>query len=219
MTFGEKLQALRRGAGLSQDALAEQLEVSRQAVSKWERDEAMPETDKVLRIARLFSVSLDELLLDQQPQPEPAPMPRYVPPTFSQQLKDFLNRHGRRLGLALMAVGLVICLFSVGAYFGWQALGREFLGTPSELFGNMVGGIQWNAHSEIMGLPPELWDYVGGSDFGRLDGFPALQDMDSMMSNTVRVQATLFLIGLLPGLVLLVGGGFLTVKYRKPRRV
>ena len=45
MTFGEKLQDLRRKAGMPQDMLAEKLEVSRQAVSKWERDEAMPETE------------------------------------------------------------------------------------------------------------------------------------------------------------------------------
>ena len=42
MTFGEKLQKLRAREGLSQDALAELLDVSRQAVSKWERDETMP---------------------------------------------------------------------------------------------------------------------------------------------------------------------------------
>ena len=48
MTFGEKLQSLRSRAGMSQDALAERLNVSRQAVSRWERDETMPETDKVV---------------------------------------------------------------------------------------------------------------------------------------------------------------------------
>lgn len=47
MTFGEKLQTLRAREGLSQDALAEALDVSRQAVSKWERDEAMPEAEKI----------------------------------------------------------------------------------------------------------------------------------------------------------------------------
>ena len=45
MTFGEKLQKLRSREGLSQDALAELLNVSRQAVSRWERDETMPETE------------------------------------------------------------------------------------------------------------------------------------------------------------------------------
>lgn len=67
MTFGEKLQRLRQRAGMSQDVLAEKLMVSRQAVSRWERDETMPETDKVIALAELFGVTTDYLL---RPQPE-----------------------------------------------------------------------------------------------------------------------------------------------------
>lgn len=65
MTFGEKLQSLRQRAGMSQDALAERLDVSRQAVSRWERDETMPETDKVVALAELFVVTTDYLLRRQ----------------------------------------------------------------------------------------------------------------------------------------------------------
>lgn len=65
MTFGEKLLKLRSDAGLSQDKLAEMLEVSRQSVSKWERDEAMPDTDKIVLISKIFSVSTDSLLKDE----------------------------------------------------------------------------------------------------------------------------------------------------------
>ena len=68
MTFGEKLQTLRAREGLSQDALAEALDVSRQAVSKWERDEAMPEAEKIVRISRRFGVTTDYLLLDAAPE-------------------------------------------------------------------------------------------------------------------------------------------------------
>lgn len=67
MTFGEKVQRLRQQAGMSQDVLAEKLGVSRQAVSRWERDETMPETDKVVALAELFGVTTDYLL---RPQPE-----------------------------------------------------------------------------------------------------------------------------------------------------
>ena len=70
MTFGEKLQKLRAREGLSQDALAELLDVSRQAVSKWERDETMPETEKVVRISNSFHVTTDYLLKDEPEQPE-----------------------------------------------------------------------------------------------------------------------------------------------------
>lgn len=68
MTFGEKLQTLRAREGLSQDALAEALDVSRQAVSKWERDEAMPEAEKIVRISRRFGVTTDYLLLEDAPE-------------------------------------------------------------------------------------------------------------------------------------------------------
>ena len=62
MPFGEKLQKLRAREGLSQDALSELLNVSRQAVSRWERDGTMPETEKVIRISGCFHVTTDYLL-------------------------------------------------------------------------------------------------------------------------------------------------------------
>ena len=63
--YKRQLQKLRTRAGLSQDQLAELLDVSRQAVSKWERNEAMPEAEKLVRISRQFGVSTDYLLLEE----------------------------------------------------------------------------------------------------------------------------------------------------------
>ena len=65
MTFGEKIQKLRKEAGLSQEELACQLGVSRQAVSKWERDSGYPETEKIIHMSRLFNVTLDYLLNEE----------------------------------------------------------------------------------------------------------------------------------------------------------
>jgi len=64
MTFGEKLFQLRKEKGLSQEALAEKLNTSRQAVSKWENDQGYPETEKLLMIGNVFEVSMDYLLKD-----------------------------------------------------------------------------------------------------------------------------------------------------------
>ena len=75
MTFGEKLQKLRAREGLSQDALAELLNVSRQAVSRWERDGTMPETEKVIRISDHFHVTTDYLLKDGPEHFSPASRP------------------------------------------------------------------------------------------------------------------------------------------------
>ena len=54
MKLGEKLQQLRKRSGLSQEQLASQLAVSRQAVSKWELDETMPDTENVIQLSRIF---------------------------------------------------------------------------------------------------------------------------------------------------------------------
>ena len=66
MTFGEKLQKLRKENGLSQEEFADQMGVSRQAVSKWERDSGYPETEKIVRVGRIFHVTLDYLLNEEE---------------------------------------------------------------------------------------------------------------------------------------------------------
>lgn len=65
MTIGEKITRLRTAAGISQEQLAEKISVSRQSVSKWEMDQALPQIDKVLQLCELFDVSADELLQDK----------------------------------------------------------------------------------------------------------------------------------------------------------
>lgn len=64
MSFAEKILSLRTAARLSQEGLAEKLDVSRQAVSKWESGVTLPETDKLIYISNMFGVSLDYLLKD-----------------------------------------------------------------------------------------------------------------------------------------------------------
>lgn len=63
MSLGNNILKIRTDNGLTQEQFAEMLSVSRQSVSKWELDQALPETDKVLLISKLFSVSTDEILL------------------------------------------------------------------------------------------------------------------------------------------------------------
>lgn len=61
MAFGERLQEVRRRAGLTQEQFAAELKVSRQAVSKWESCRGYPEIEKILYICNRYQVSLDEL--------------------------------------------------------------------------------------------------------------------------------------------------------------
>lgn len=64
MTFGEKLYKLRKTHGFSQEALAEKLNTSRQAISKWENNNGYPETEKLILISNIFQISLDDLLIN-----------------------------------------------------------------------------------------------------------------------------------------------------------
>lgn len=66
MTFGEKLKAIRRQAGISQEKLAEKLGVSRQAITKWETNAGIPDIENIMAISKLFHISIDELLSNEK---------------------------------------------------------------------------------------------------------------------------------------------------------
>lgn len=69
MTLGQRIQELRKQAGLSQEALGEALGVSRQAVSKWEGDNGIPELDTLIAMSRLFGITVGQLLGVEEPAP------------------------------------------------------------------------------------------------------------------------------------------------------
>lgn len=73
MILADKITALRKKAGWSQEELAEQLGVTRQSVSKWEGAQSVPDMDKVVQMSRLFGVTTDFLLKDELSEEEPAP--------------------------------------------------------------------------------------------------------------------------------------------------
>lgn len=72
MIFSEKLQLLRRGKGLTQEALAQALSVSRQAVAKWEAGQAFPDISNLIEISNLFHVTVDYLVREQDCAASPA---------------------------------------------------------------------------------------------------------------------------------------------------
>ena len=65
MNFAENLQNLRKKKNMTQDELAEKLQVSRQAVSKWESGSGYPETEKIISICEIFNCSMDELIKEK----------------------------------------------------------------------------------------------------------------------------------------------------------
>ena len=112
MTLGQRIQELRKQNNLSQEALGEKLGVSRQAISRWEMDGAVPEVDKLIAMGKLFGVSLNDLL---QVESGPAgPEPKIV---------LSLSRLWR-VGVVILAL---LTLLSLGgtAYLGWRLNGLE----------------------------------------------------------------------------------------------
>ena len=69
MTFGQKLQQLRRARGMSQEDLAGQLSVTRQTISKWELDQSTPDLPYLAAISEFFGVSTDYLIKAQMTEP------------------------------------------------------------------------------------------------------------------------------------------------------
>ncbi len=78
MSLGENINRLRTERGMNQEELAEALAVSRQSISKWETDASVPELEKLVKLARLFGVTLDELVSGKGPEEEAEPQQAVV---------------------------------------------------------------------------------------------------------------------------------------------
>ena len=89
MTIGKRISALRREKGLKQDDLAQLLEVSPQAVSKWENDQTCPDISLLPKLAQTLGVTVDELLSGKQ---ELQPVATLVPEEQRKDMKDMLLR-------------------------------------------------------------------------------------------------------------------------------
>ncbi len=125
MSFGTRLQVLRRSHGITQEEFAQQLNVSRQAVSKWESSKGYPEVEKIIYICNYFSVSMDELFLDevppaqpsQDPQPQTSPEPhplenKPLKTAFSNFFSNLSPRNQQMFSIAVsMGLFLLLILF------------------------------------------------------------------------------------------------------------
>ena len=123
MTFGDVIQVRRAALGLSQERLAELVGVSRQAVSKWEVGDAMPDTDRLLPLARALEITVDELLSGELGRPAPEPESHREPQVQHRaQEPGWFALHWYWLGLIPVAWGcymllnLLIGLVSVGLF-------------------------------------------------------------------------------------------------------
>ena len=113
MTFHKKLQKLRKANGLSQEQLAEKLNVSRQAVSKWETG-SVPDMDNVIKISRFFDCTLDYLLNNEagEVRVNTKPLPDTPRPVTARQNSYFSLITGSIVAGAGAAGLFIICILS-----------------------------------------------------------------------------------------------------------
>ena len=95
MAFSDNLQFIRAQAGVTQEQLAEQLDVSRQSVSKWESGASFPEMDTLLRICDLYNVNLDTLLRGSVEESRVSDTARY---------DDHMNHFALQIALSVFAI-------------------------------------------------------------------------------------------------------------------
>lgn len=104
--LGQRLYDLRRKQGLSQEQLAERINVSRQTVSKWESGQSTPDLEKLLALAEVYSLSLDELVGKTPPSPTPEP-------TEATDPQPETSLFSRIAGLCMCGLGIACLLLAV----------------------------------------------------------------------------------------------------------
>ena len=126
MSLGENIYKHRTSRSQSQTDLADLLEVSRQSVSKWENDSAVPDLDKLIRISKIFDISLDELVFGEKAKKELEPEP--LAPSVQTVTVSAIPIKWV-VGVSMLIFGMVLFLLSIfwgdSLYFG-EAFGELF---------------------------------------------------------------------------------------------
>ena len=123
MNLGENIYHLRTERNLSQGELADALEVSRQSVSKWENNSSVPELEKLLKMAQIFEITLDELVTGREKQEEQYAVQAAPAPVASAEKQRLTPQ--QILGIILLSFGsLCLIIFTVvGIFVGMWLMG------------------------------------------------------------------------------------------------
>lgn len=139
MIFADKLILLRKKAGWSQEELAEQMNVTRQSVSKWEGAQSVPDLDKMIRLSELFGVSTDYLLKDEIEQAEHINSSNDMPSLKRVSMEEanaFLSAKSRTA--KTIAYAAFLCILSPIALLMLGAISESTAGGLTE---DIAGGI------------------------------------------------------------------------------
>ena len=167
MTLAEKILSLRTQRGMSQDDLAEKLEVSRQSVSKWETAQSTPDLDKIIKLADLFGTTVDELVRDgERPQPPEPPEAKVIYVEREKQGLTPIQTLGvvvEVTGVGLSVVGLMGAPLLILPGAALVILGLPLLLSrkhPLLIDGWLILAVSWYL-CPLMGMcPSKLWSGV-----------------------------------------------------------
>lgn len=150
MIFANKLILLRKKVGWSQEELADQMNVTRQSVSKWEGAQSVPDLEKIIRLSKLFGVSTDYLLKDDMKEVEHIDLSNDTPSlrrVSMEEANSFLSAKTRTA--KTIAYAAFLCILSPIAVFILNAISESKAGILNESFANVIGMIVLIIHVAI----------------------------------------------------------------------
>ena len=229
MTMGQRIAQRRKGLGLSQEALADAVGVSRQAVSKWELDEAQPDAAKIVLLAQALGITTDELLLGEAEEEKSAAQAISNPPRPDHmgRLEKLVRKHGYKVGYVLIAWGLALLLFAGAGFLmfrGFFAAAdesyREFNGFQSDIFSGWSGqgGITFEPADGVTLTDEEI--ALIERELAGQAGFSQKPVRTEAHAFPVALQRAVYVVLALPaifGVALVVIGVVVIVKYKGKR--
>ena len=216
MNLAGKILYCRKKAGLSQEALAEKLGVSRQAVSKWETGDAVPELSKLVLLAKAFDVTTDWLLSESEPEPEESPEPEIPPvPETPAQSGNWVESIPGVIGRLIRRYGWLYGVYTALAGLGFIVIGAIARGVSLSMersfFGDMGGMSSFGGYggfSDFAGSGTIWYDSAGNvisSPFGS-------SGSGAGFTNPVAIVGTVIIV---IGVVMLIAGVALAVYLKK----
>ena len=146
MEIGNKINQLRKLSGMTQEQLAEKLNVSRQTISKWESDRTSPDLESIINISRIFHVSLDDLLKEGE-----AGVANKKDEQLTLEDLMKINLHNRKMSLLLIS-GLIFIMVSILNFAYVVALQNTTLSTQYMLYRYIATGQYESAPVDYMRL-------------------------------------------------------------------
>lgn len=223
MTLSGKILYCRKRAGLSQEALAEKLGVSRQAVSKWETGEAVPELSKLVLLAAAFGVTTDWLLSESEPEPEPVEPPANSAAGTAENtpganwvesvpgvIGRLIRRYGWLYGVYTALAGLGLLVIGAIARGVSRSMERSFFGAMDSMSPPFGG---YGGFSDFGGAFPDAGGAIWYDSAGNIISSPSGSSGASAgITNPVAIVGTVVIV---IGVLLLVAGIVLAVVLKK----